>query len=66
MTNKSLKSKAKREMSINPDSITYAAGAFDIQVFAPLRIKPPSTSSAEVSIPAGSDPWFGSVRPCIN
>jgi hypothetical protein len=35
---------------------TYAAGAFDIQVLLPLRMKPPSVSSHVVSIPAGSEP----------
>lgn len=43
--------------------VTYATGAFVIQVLLPLRMKPPSASSAVVSIPAGSDPWFGSVSP---
>ena len=44
---------------------TYATGALDIHVLEPLRTKPPSTSVAVVSIPAGSEPWFGSVRPWV-
>ena len=35
---------------------TYATGALEIQVLLPLRMNPPSTSSAVVSIPAGSEP----------
>lgn len=44
---------------------TYATGAFEIHVLDPLMTNPPSTSVAVVSIPAGSEPWLGSVRPCI-
>lgn len=44
---------------------TYATGAFEIHVLDPLITNPPSTSVAVVSIPAGSEPWLGSVRPCI-
>jgi len=42
---------------------THATGALEIQVLLPLIMNPPSTSSAVVSIPAGSEPWFGSVSP---
>jgi hypothetical protein len=35
---------------------THATGAFEIHVFEPEMTKPPSTSVAVVSIPAGSDP----------
>ena len=35
---------------------TYATGALEIHVLLPLRMNPPSTSSAVVSIPAGSEP----------
>lgn len=34
----------------------HATGALVIQVLLPLMVNPPSTSSAVVSIPAGSDP----------
>lgn len=53
----------RKNSSFNESEHTYATGAFEIHVFAPLRTKPPSTSSATVSIPAGSEPWFGSVNP---
>lgn len=47
---------------------THATGALLIQVLLPLITNPPpevsETSSAVVSIPAGSEPWFGSVKPC--
>lgn len=43
--------------------VTYATGAFDIQVLLPLMTNPPSTSSTTVSMLAGSEPWLGSVRP---
>ncbi len=42
---------------------THATGAFEIHVLDPLMTNPPSTSVAVVSIPAGSEPWLGSVRP---
>jgi len=38
-------------------------GALVIHVLLPRRVNPPSVSSAVVSIPAGSEPWLGSVRP---
>ena len=50
--------------TIHPRKDTHATGAFDIHVLLPLSTNPPSTSSATVSIPAGSEPWFGSVKPC--
>jgi len=43
--------------------MAYAWGALVIHVLFPLRTYPPSTSSAVVSIPAGFEPWFGSVSP---
>jgi len=42
---------------------SYAIGEFVIHVLLPLSTKPLSISSAVVSMLAGSDPWFGSVRP---
>ena len=36
--------------------VTHAADALVIQVLLPFRMNPPSTSSAVVSIPAGSEP----------
>ena len=41
----------------------YATGAFEIQVLLPFMMNPPSVASAVVSMPAGSDPWLGSVKP---
>ena len=42
---------------------TSATGEWVIQLFAPLTRNPPSTGTAFVSIPPGSLPWLGSVRP---
>lgn len=57
MMNTSLKG---RSMSANvvdyKGEMAYATGAFEIQVLLPLRMKPPSTSSAVVSMLPGSDP----------
>ena len=42
---------------------TSATGALVIQVLVPVRLKPPGTFSARVTIEPGSEPWSGSVRP---
>jgi hypothetical protein len=52
------------EAALQHSRRTYATGALEIQVFEPDRTKPPSLSVAVVSIPAGSEPWLGSVSPC--
>ena len=45
---------------------THATGAFEIHVLLPFSSYPPSeVLVATVSIPAGSEPWFGSVRPYL-
>jgi hypothetical protein len=45
---------------------TSAMGELEIQVLAPemMNPPPPGASRASVVIPAGSDPWSGSVSPC--
>lgn len=45
---------------------TSAMGELEIHVLAPVRLNPPppGISVAVVVIPAGSDPWSGSVNPC--
>jgi len=41
-----------------------ATGALVIQVLLPLITQPSSVCVAVVSIEDGSEPWFGSVKPC--
>ena len=40
-----------------------AIGAFEIHILAPLSLKPFGTFSARVTMPPGSEPKSGSVRP---
>ena len=42
---------------------TSAKGELLIQFLAPLRLNPPSTVRARVTMLPGSEPWSGSVRP---
>ncbi len=42
---------------------TSANGALEIQVFEPFKIYSPSTSVRRDCMPAGLEPWSGSVRP---
>jgi hypothetical protein len=42
---------------------TSAMGLFEIHDFVPVSDQPPATFFARVSMPAGSEPKFGSVRP---
>ena len=43
---------------------TSATGALEIHVLLPFRVQPSLVRVAVVSIEDGSEPWFGSVKPC--
>ena len=40
-----------------------AMGEFEIHILEPVRLYPPLTALARVTIEPGSEPWLGSVRP---
>ena len=49
--------------SFGPDHETSAIGLLVIHILLPDRLKPPSTLRGAGDHAAGSEPWFGSVRP---
>src|SRR5262245_40920156 len=59
-------SRTKPRMSLSSfaqTTNTSAIGELEIHIFEPVRLYPPLTFFARVTIEPGSDPWLGSVRP---